>query len=136
MTKHYAKLLLIVAGVLGMGIQAHAQREAVVSIPFEFVAGGKTMPEGTYTVSRAVNNGAITLVLSGDQGRAGIFVLPVEVGRPSANEVKVSFEAVAGKRFLSKIATLNAVYSIGVPHPVSAVAEMKSHGGASASGAN
>jgi len=136
MTKHYAKLLLVLAGVLGLGVQAHAQREAVVTIPFEFVAAGKTMPEGTYIVSRTVNNGALALVLSGDEGRAGIFVLPAEVGRSSADVAKVSFEEVAGKRFLSKITTLDGVYSIRVPHPASAVAETKSQEGASASGAN
>jgi hypothetical protein len=52
--KKYARILVAVAFLLGLGVTANAelQAEIVVTLPFEFVVGGKTLPAGTYTVKR------------------------------------------------------------------------------------
>ena len=50
---NYVRILVAVVGILGLGLAAEAEvrGEIVVTLPFEFVAGGKTLPAGTYTVS-------------------------------------------------------------------------------------
>ena len=54
MKKTYLTAVLTLACMLGVGISARAQdTEGVrVKVPFEFVAGGATLPAGTYTVGR------------------------------------------------------------------------------------
>ena len=54
MKKKYARILLTLVGLLGLGVAAKAQirGEIVVTLPFEFVVSGKTLPAGTYTLSR------------------------------------------------------------------------------------
>jgi len=54
MKKSYLIVVLSLTWLLGLGISAHAQdTEGVrVNVPFEFVAGGTTLPAGTYTVGR------------------------------------------------------------------------------------
>jgi len=52
--KKYANFLLTLICLLGLGSAANAQGrgQIVVELPFEFVVSGKTLPAGTYTVSR------------------------------------------------------------------------------------
>ena len=54
MKKSYLTAVFTLTCLLGLGISAHAQdTEGVrVNVPFEFVAGGTTLPAGTYTVAR------------------------------------------------------------------------------------
>ena len=46
-----------------------------MTVPFEFVAGGATLPAGTYTVSRVSSEATQALVIRGYDN--GAFVLPV-----------------------------------------------------------
>jgi hypothetical protein len=52
--KKYAKILVAVIFFSGLGVaaQAETQDELVVKLPFQFLVGGKTLPAGTYKVSR------------------------------------------------------------------------------------
>src|SRR5260370_38204834 len=54
MKKKYACILLTLVGLLGLGVAAKAKirGEIVVTLPFEFVVIWKTLPAGTYTLSR------------------------------------------------------------------------------------
>lgn len=56
MTKHYGSILLTTVCIVGFAVGAHGQekREVVVTVPYEFVASGKTLPAGTHTVSRQI----------------------------------------------------------------------------------
>jgi hypothetical protein len=50
--KRFASILLTLVGVLGLGMaaKANSRSEIAVTLPFEFVAGGKTLPAGTYAL--------------------------------------------------------------------------------------
>ena len=52
-TSHFTVVLAMTC-LLGLGISAHAQDASgvIVKVPFEFVAGGKTLPAGAgvYTI--------------------------------------------------------------------------------------
>src|ERR1700678_3881467 len=54
MKKSYLAAVLTLTCVLGIGVSASAQDTdaVVVTVPFEFVAGGATLPAGEYRVSR------------------------------------------------------------------------------------
>jgi hypothetical protein len=53
MTKHYASVLLALALLTGLGVSAAAEEpEVIVTVPFSFVAAGRTLPAGRYIVSR------------------------------------------------------------------------------------
>ena len=52
--KKYARILVALSFLLGLGVAAEAEirPEIIVTMPFEFVVSGKTLPAGTYTASR------------------------------------------------------------------------------------
>ena len=113
MKKSYLRAALMLTCLLGVGVSARAQDAdaVVVSVPFEFVAGGATLPAGDYRVSRVnptVNRGLA--ISSYNTGSA--FVLPLAFDDGPSNEPTLSFEHVGGKYFLSRIKTLTGVYTI------------------------
>jgi hypothetical protein len=56
MKQQWANVLLIITDLFGLaaGAKAETHREVIVKIPHEFVAAGRTLPAGTYTVSRFI----------------------------------------------------------------------------------
>ena len=137
MKMSYLTAVLMLTCLLGVGVSARAQdADAVVaSVPFEFVAGGATLPAGEYRVSR-VNPGITReLAISGyDKGNA--FLLPVAFDDGPSNEPTLSFEHVGGKYFLSRIKTLSGVYTIPASREMIMLGQSSTQGTMSASGTN
>ena len=101
--------------LLGVGVSAHAQDAdaVVVSVPFEFVAGGATLPAGEYRINRASPGVNRELAIRGyDKGGAFLFPLAFDEVTVADNEPTLSFEHVGGKYFLSKIKTLSGIYTM------------------------
>jgi len=99
--------------VLGVGVSAHAQDAdaVVVSVPFEFVAGGATLPAGEYRISR-VNPGVNRELAIRGYNKGNALLSPLAFDDGPANGPTLSFEHVGGKYFLSKIETLGGVYTM------------------------
>jgi hypothetical protein len=99
--------------LLGVGVSARAQDAdaVVVSVPFEFVAGGATLPAGDYRVSR-VNPGVNRELAIIGYNKGNAFLLPLAFDNGPANGPTLSFEHVGGKYFLSRIKTLSGVYTM------------------------
>jgi hypothetical protein len=116
MRKQCLRILIALFIVAGSGIAARAQvrDQIVVSIPFEFVVAGKTLPAGTYHVNRVSDTDLRTLILHSFENRTTAIVLPTQVEGVSAAKVHVSFERVGGQYCLSKIATADNVFTIRV----------------------
>lgn len=136
MKKSYLAAILGLVCVFGLGVRARAQDEQVVAkVPFDFVAGGKAMPAGTYNVSRIVGP-QHGLVIRGDDNSA--FVLPVVFDGVASDHAGLGFEHVGDSYFLSKIETLEGVYTVGTPRPMTKVAQMKDNStmSSSSSGSN
>jgi hypothetical protein len=113
MKRSYLTAVLMFTCVLGVGVSARAQDAdaVVVSVPFEFVVGGATLPAGDYRVSRLNPGANRELAISGyEKGNA--FVLPVAFDDGPANQPTLSFEHVGGKYFLSRIKTPSGVYTM------------------------
>jgi len=139
--KKYASLLLTLICLLGLGSVANAQirGEIVVKLPFEFVVSGKTLPAGTYTISRFSDDKFDGVILSNHESHTSVFVHPVEIEEASADKPEVSFERVGEQHFLAKIRTAHDVYSIPVSRSriLEAAARPHDHGSASpSSGSN
>ena len=64
MKSSYLTVVLTLTCLLGLGESSRAQdiRKVVVNVPFEFVAGGQTLPAGKYTVSRTSENGQALVI--------------------------------------------------------------------------
>ena len=133
MRKHCLRILIVLFSCAGLGIAARAQvrDQVAVTIPFEFVVGGKTLPAGTYKVNRVSDTNRRTLILHSFENHSSVLVVPSQVEDGSTDKVYVSFERVGGQYFLSKIATADDVFTIPVSR--SATVEVAARSGTPAS---
>ena len=136
MNKLYVTALLILTCLCGLAVKARAQDSegVVVKVPFEFVAGERTMPAGTYTVGRISSDPHSGLIIRNYEKSA--LVLTTLVETDSAPQSALSFEHVEGKYFLSKVEAPGGIYTIPVPRAISALVEVRNHSSVSASGSN
>ena len=139
MRKHCLRILIVLFSFAGLGIAARAQvrDQVIVTIPFEFVVGGKTLPAGTYKVNRVTVSDPRTLILRSFENYTSVLVVPSQAENGSTDKVYVSFERVGGQYFLSKIATADNVFTISVSRSATMeVAARKSTPASSGSGSN
>jgi len=138
MRKHYLRILLALIGVAGLGMAAKAQEvdHIVVKIPYAFVASGKTLPAGTYTVTRVSDSNTRALVLSNFAERVGVLVIASQLENSFADKSSVSFEQVGGQIFLSQIQTADHLFTIPVSRAEILEAAAKSHSGTPVTGAS
>ena len=129
MKKLCFRIALALVSFAGLAITAKAQvlDEIVVTIPFEFVVAGKTLPAGTYRVNRASDDRWAGLIFSSFENRASAIVLPNDVEDAHADKAHVSFETSGNEHFLSKIETANSVFTIPVSRTAILLASRKSH---------
>lgn len=136
MKKHCVRILSAFFGLAALAITAKGQAadQVVVNIPYEFVAGGKTLPAGSYRINRVSDKNERALVISSFENRAAVVVLPVEVaGKTGAEQPSVSFQQVGEQHLLSKIQTAEHVFTIPVSSPAVLETAMRKHSGPSAS---
>jgi hypothetical protein len=128
MKRSYLAAVLTLACVLGIGVSARAQDTdaVVVTVPFEFVAGGATLPAGEYRVSR-VTPGINRELAIRSFGNGGAFLLPVAFDGVTSDTPALSFEHVGDKYFLSDIKTEGGVYTLALPRKQIALAQTNTH---------
>src|SRR5271155_1709690 len=127
--KTYAKSLVAVAFLLGLGVTAKADSESriVATMPFEFVVAGKTFPAGTYTTSRLSDDRLGGLSITNRETGTSVLVRPIEVEGTSADKPNLTFTKIGEQHFLSAIQSEDEVYSIPVPRSVILEASAKPH---------
>ena len=114
--KLLVRLLFVLVGVAGLTIPAKAQKidPLFVKIPFQFVAGGQTLPAGEYSVSRLRYETPGFLLLSSREN--GVFVVLRAQSQDSANDrPKVAFVTVDNQHVLSGLETADYAYTLSVP---------------------
>lgn len=136
MKKSYFAAVLTLTCLLGIGMSANAQDTEGVSVkvPFEFVAGGATLPAGTYTVGR-ISVDASSGIAIRTYGH-GAFALPMVVDGTPAKEPKLSFERVGDKYFLTEADTPGGIYTFALPRAMVALAQANDQGTVSSGGTN
>jgi len=117
---------------------ADQQREPkrFVTLPFDFVVGGKTLPAGTYRLSLLADDKCEGTILSSCENRISVFVHPVEIESTFAERPHLSFERVGEERFLQQDSTTDDVYNIRVFHSLIMEAAAKTRDNGSASGSS
>ena len=128
MKKYFVAVSLLC--LWGMAVAAHAQEagKIAVNVPFEFIAGTRTLPAGTYTVSRTSSDTNSPLIIS-DRKHSSL-LLPAAFDDTPADNIRLSFEHVGDAYLLSEVATQIGTYTIATD-PASAslakLAKMKTH---------
>jgi len=135
MKMKFASVLLTLICLLGLSATAKAdiRGQIRVTLPFEFVVDGETLPAGTYTLSTFSDDKFDGLILSDRDHRVSVFVHPIEIEGASADKPQVSFRRVGGQLFLTRIQTAYDVYNIPVPRSVITHFADRSHGNGTAS---
>src|SRR5277367_949899 len=105
MRKYYLRILMALIGVAGSGMATKAQKvdHIVVKIPYEFVAGGKTLPAGTYNVTRAFDAENTVVVLNNFAQHVGAVVLASQIEDSDPQKAGVSFKRIEGEVMLSQV---------------------------------
>jgi hypothetical protein len=100
--KKYAKILVAVTFLLGLGVAAKAETrpEIIAKFPFQFMVGGKTLPAGTYKVSRLGDDPLSPLMLTNDDRTGwGALLTQLDSDRGSRlQHLRISFARHGGCR--------------------------------------
>jgi hypothetical protein len=133
--KVHLPVVLAIGCLFVLAVSGFAQdgEGVVVKVPFEFVAGAKTMPAGMYSVRRVSFDSHSGLIIRSENESA--LLLPIVVDRTSAGQATISFERQGDRYILSRLATPGGVYTIAMPRATTTQAHMKEHGSVSFSGA-
>src|ERR1700740_3487340 len=96
MKYQFGNALLILTSLFGLvvGAGAETRREVTGKIPYEFVADGRTLPAGTYTVSRLSDDRLAGLSIVSYEQRSGVLVLTNHFESRPGDAAKVRFERV------------------------------------------
>lgn len=100
--KKLVALLFIVGGTLFTAATAHAQALRV-TVPFDFVIDGKTLPAATYTVRESLPNDNTGLAFIGEGH--GLLTRATEMDG-TITGTKLVFHRVDGEYFLTDVFTL------------------------------
>jgi hypothetical protein len=155
MKRKYATIVFTLICILGLSVAAKAQTrgqivetqpfgdwvvgggdQIVVTLPFEFVVSGKTLPAGKYKVIRVSVDKSDGLILSSYENRTSVIVHPIEIESTRPHKPNVSFERVGEQHFLSTIETTHNIYTISVSRSAIMEATQRSHDGAPVSGSS
>jgi hypothetical protein len=92
-------LVVTVALLLAVGTYAHAQ-SSTAHIGFSFLAAGKVLPAGNYSVDVAANG---NVVLTPEGGAALDLPQIKEISKRKVDRLKLVFDRVGSVRFLSEV---------------------------------
>lgn len=130
MKKYFIGVLAAVFGMAAFAVagKATTSDQLVVNVPYEFVVGGKTLPAGTYRLTRLSDSNVGELALVNVDKHASVLLNASEWEDVRGDKPELRFQQIAGQHFLSGIETAEHVFNI--PVSKSAVMEaMKSHQG-------
>jgi hypothetical protein len=97
-----------------MAAPAATSDQLLVTVPYNFVVGDKTLPAGTYRVSRVSTTDIGTLLLKNVDNHAGVLLNASEWEDTRADKPELRFQQVAGQYFLSAVETSEHVFTIPV----------------------
>jgi len=112
----YARILFATVLILGLSgaAKAESQDGIVVTLPFKFVVGGKTLPAGTYTMRNVSDVPSGLLIITNHDTSKSVFVLPYVSESASTDKPELEFRRGGEDHFLSTIHTTLRNYRIPV----------------------
>ena len=118
--KKYARIVVAIVFILGLSgaAKAESQDGVIVTLPFTFMVGEKTLPAGTYAVRNVSGDPSGILMITNHDTSKSVFVLPYVSESASSYKAELEFQRGGEEHFLSSIHTPLRNYHI----PVSQVA--------------
>lgn len=96
------KTALLFGGLLALAMSLSAETALInVNVPFAFVAGGKTMPAGQYTIGEQSNGNF--LLIRGTQPNSTALVLAMNAGPSTSSHAGVSFSRRGATAVMSSV---------------------------------
>jgi hypothetical protein len=104
MKKQISRALLGLAAALAVAVAADAQvqRKVSISVPFDFVAGGKQLPAGSYTVRRVRSDAETALLIRSEDGRSSAVIL-TNTGKANPSAAAFVFRRHGDRHFLAEV---------------------------------
>jgi hypothetical protein len=127
MNRTYVRRLVVSFGAALLAAAAATAAEPdrlVVSVPFDFVVDGKTMPAGKYDVKRVDDSNLRILSISSLENHATVVTISNSVDNPAKLHPGFTLQETGDQRILTKIQTGEHVFHIAVSDK-SAVAKSK-----------
>jgi hypothetical protein len=137
MKKQYLTALFLSVGLLAISAGAWAQEEGkiVANIPYEFVAGGITLPAGTYTIARADSPAQNVLqIRNKETSHDTAFLLPISTDASAIHRAGVSLERLGDTYYLTGVATSAGSYTLSTSK--TPTAKLKQHDATQSVGTN
>lgn len=94
------RLIVLLAALVAMSFGLAYAQTGTVKIDFPFMANGKTLQPGTYTVTMPNEN---VVAFEGSGGKALMVVLTMLARRTESSDLEVVFDVVNGKYLLSEV---------------------------------
>ena len=117
MNKFYLRIAVALVSIAALGITTKAQAvdQLVVTVPFQFVVNGTTLPAGAYRAHRLSDiNPSGGLVLSSYENRVITTVLPIDIESAHDNKPELTFETAGDQHVLSQVQTADHVFNIPI----------------------
>ena len=107
MKKHMISVMAVAVFVLSLAVtsaQAQNAGHLTVTVPFDFVAAGTTLPAGDYRVQRSFEGSHVVMKIRSKNDTKSVFALTHSVeGRSIQNESKLVFNKYGNQLFLSQV---------------------------------
>lgn len=135
MKKYLLGALITLTSLFALAAGAQAQTgNTVVHINQDFVAGGKSLPAGTYRILEDLTGSGLALILRGDHQSA--FLLPTTHDGIGPEQRQVKLTRVGDMYYLTEVTTDFGVYTLAAPSSVTRMAKVRNPGKTSSSGSN
>jgi hypothetical protein len=138
MKKQYLTVLLALICLFGLSAGAQAQEEGrvVAKISYEFVAGGKTLPAGTYAITRISSDRERPWEIRNTVTPRDSAILQPIFSDGMVHPAGLSLERVSDTYYLSRVATAAGAFTLPIPKAANTVARAKQRDAVSVAGAN
>ncbi len=94
---------LVAATILASTRVARAQEQMVVNVPFEFVAGNKTLPAGEYAVKTTGPTHTLVLIDRRDSDASAFLATNAVVANNIQSESRLVFNRYGDRYFLAQV---------------------------------
>ena len=134
----YARFFFAFFALAAFAVASRAQAvdRLVVNIPHDFVAAGKTLPAGTYTINRINGFDDTELSLFSFESRDGVLLISSQVAPTREDKPALTFNQVGNQYFLTKIETLDHIFTFSVSAKPAVQVAMKNQSAPAASAAS
>ena len=110
MKKHVMFVLMLLASIAVVTPRASAQK---LVVPYDFMAAGRTLHAGTYTVTRQPVGPGSALFLKNIDNNEAAFLIPTTFESALSDWTTLRFEQVGELRILREIQTPTGFYTFG-----------------------